>query len=269
MKGFLLFLGIWFSMMLSWYGFVHVPRLQLGGETPEVDRMTGRTYPLGRSGEARRGLDVYRRQGCHACHTQEVRQRGFDFSVVVEDWGTNTMAVLERLGGPDALPRAPHTLDAGLDLPGARALVREWQALGTTVQWINHPRGADIERWGPRRTVGRDFLHDAVVMPGTLRIGPDLANVGNRIPDENRLFLHLYQPRLLDENSSMPSYPFLFEVGEGVGRPGGLRHPDLPGSVHPTRAARDLVAYLGSLRVDEPVFEAPGLAVAASPAEEE
>ena len=48
-------------------------------------------------------------------------------------------------------------------------------------------------------------------MPGSQRVGPDLANVGARLPDANWHLLHLYAPQLQVKGSTMPPYRFLFE----------------------------------------------------------
>jgi cytochrome c oxidase cbb3-type subunit 2 len=48
--------------------------------------------------------------------------------------------------------------------------------------------GSDIERkWGERRSAPRDYIFDRPVLLGKMRMGPDLANVGHRIPvtDQN------------------------------------------------------------------------------------
>ena len=114
--------------------------------------------------------------------------------------------------------------------------------------------GADLARgWGMRRTVARDYIWDVPPVMGTMRTGPDLANIGARQPSEAWHLLHLYNPRLTSPGSTMPEYPFLFawqrvevqrpadalSFPEGEPRPGWV--------VVPTRRARDLVAYLGSL----------------------
>ncbi len=261
MRGFTVYLGALLAMLCSWLAFVQLPQIHSRGEVPDTDEATGRTFPAARSGQAQRGLEIYRQLACHSCHTQQVAQEGYDFSVVADDWGTNTARAVALLGDP--LPGTPHTLEEGLDLRQAGRSVSRWQEMGVEARRVVHPRGGDIGRWGPRRTVGRDFLFDATVMPGLVRIGPDLSNVGSRVPDPERLLLHLYQPRLFDPGSIMPSYPFLFEKEDPERAPlrkeGVLRHPGLSHGVIPTRAARDLAAYLSSLRVDQPLFEAPGL----------
>jgi cytochrome c oxidase cbb3-type subunit 2 len=43
--------------------------------------------------------------------------------------------------------------------------------------------GADIARnWGQRRSVARDYIFDRPHLMGTMRTGPDLANIGARQP---------------------------------------------------------------------------------------
>jgi cytochrome c oxidase cbb3-type subunit 2 len=72
--------------------------------------------------------------------------------------------------------------------------------------------GDDIDRgWGSRRTVARDHIFDAPPLLGTMRTGPDLANIGVRQPSENWHALHLYNPQLTSAGSIMPPFRFLFE----------------------------------------------------------
>ena len=109
-------------------------------------------------------------------------------------------------------------------------------------------------------------------MPGSQRVGPDLADVGTRLPDAHWHLLNLYAPQLQVKGSIMPPYRFLFEQRKAEGRPS----PDalvLPGDlappkgyeVVPTQAAKALAAYLISLHADAPLFVAP-LTVATAPA---
>jgi cbb3-type cytochrome oxidase cytochrome c subunit len=45
--------------------------------------------------------------------------------------------------------------------------------------------GADLERkWGERRSAPRDYIFDRPVLLGKMRTGPDLSNVGQRVPAE-------------------------------------------------------------------------------------
>jgi len=133
-----------------------------------------------------------------------------------------------------------------------------------TQQVRSRETGSDTERgWGIRPTVSRDFLFDQPAMPGLFRIGPDLANVGDRQRDPKWHFSHLYNPRIISQGSSMPPYPYLFEKRKA----GGLPVPDAvqtgtygPGDgyeIVPTDDARALVAYLMSLRANNYIFEMP------------
>jgi cytochrome c oxidase cbb3-type subunit 2 len=70
----------------------------------------------------------------------------------------------------------------------------------------------DVDRgWGARATVPADYVHDRPHLLGTMRTGPDLINVGQRLPDADWHLIHLYDPRALVDWSLMPSFPFLFE----------------------------------------------------------
>ena len=273
-NGLLLFFGILTAMVTSWFGFVHSPQLQFGNQLPELDEATGTSFPGPRSGAANRGRDIYRQNGCVSCHTQQVRQNGYDFSVVVDDFGTNTVQVSESLSSVASqytagtpLPEAPFTVKSGMDLRAAEAIVKTLSETGAATMAVISSKGADIERgWGLRRTVGRDYLLDTPVMLGSQRIGPDLSNLGNRNPDTNWHLVHLFDPRLTVKDSVMPSYRYLFEKRplNGVAAPDALRFngelviDDLGRQVIPRSSAKELVAYLMSLRLDQPIFEAPG-----------
>ena len=128
--------------------------------------------------------------------------------------------------------------------------------------------GADIERgWGARRTVARDYLHDQPPMLGTMRTGPDLANIGSRQPSASWHSLHLYDPKLTSQDSIMPPHRFLFEtryVLEGrparaLDLPADSSDGDLPEGRYlvPNDDAVALVAYLQSLVHEQPVPEVP------------
>jgi cytochrome c oxidase cbb3-type subunit 2 len=70
--------------------------------------------------------------------------------------------------------------------------------------------GADIRRgWGARRNVSRDYLHDRPTLLGTMRTGPDLANVGTRYSPAWQ-HNHLYNARSFNSWSTMPSFAFLY-----------------------------------------------------------
>jgi cytochrome c oxidase cbb3-type subunit 2 len=69
----------------------------------------------------------------------------------------------------------------------------------------------DVDRgWGNRATVPQDYVYDRPHLLGTMRTGPDLINVGQRLPSEEWHLIHLYDPRALNEWSIMPGFPYLF-----------------------------------------------------------
>jgi cytochrome c oxidase cbb3-type subunit 2 len=120
----------------------------------------------------------------------------------------------------------------------------------------------DIERgWGPRATVPADYVYDHPHLLGTMRTGPDLINVGQRLPDANWQLVHLYNPRSVTPWSIMPGFPFLFDLkpraavgpGDRVVPVTGV-HAAPPGSVIVARPeALALVDYLLSLKRAYPV----------------
>jgi cytochrome c oxidase cbb3-type subunit 2 len=149
----LIFLGILFTLALSWCGMIFAPQIQLGRQ--EVVNAKGQLYPPNRPGLAQQGGEVYRANGCQYCHSQQVQPNGL---------------------------------------------------------------GADLQRgWGKRYSVAQDYLRDVPVMLGNLRIGPDLANIGLRRPDDETHtnlvwhLQHLYNPQIPSPGSMVPPYPFLFE----------------------------------------------------------
>lgn len=139
--------------------------------------------------------------------------------------------------------------------------------------------GADMWRgWGGEKSTGRaretqpaDYYGDTRAMLGYLRIGPDLANVGSRIPDRDWHLQHLYSPRSVVRESVMPGYEGLFEVREFVGQPSedalDLDEEFAPGDgleVVPTSEAHALVDYLLSRKKNAPIPGSTGGADGAS-----
>lgn len=116
--------------------------------------------------------------------------------------------------------------------------------------------GSDISRgWGARRSTPPEYREDHIVPLGVLRLGPDLADVGERRTDARWLFQLLYDPRALYPGSLMPSYRYLFERVPLVGTPlpdalalSGRDAPPPGFQVIPRPEARALVAYLLSLK---------------------
>lgn len=126
--------------------------------------------------------------------------------------------------------------------------------------------GADFERgWGPRQSVPRDYIFQERVLLGTMRTGPDLANVGGRPLTADWHHQHLYNPQITSEGSIMPPFAYLYEVRKIRNEPSPKAlsfPPDSPYApepgyeVVPSPEAEALVAYLLSLKIDYELPEA-------------
>ncbi len=284
MKGVLpLFLGIFGTFAFSWIGLTMVPNAQIGHLDSQVNKDDENDiYPMPKSGMAERGRKIYIANGCVYCHTQQVRP----------EYG-----------------------------------------------------GADIERkWGDRRSAPRDYIFERTALLGKMRMGPDLANIGKRAPQEeaspsvspaaspaasapataaasspapsaapaasaspaaamnaqttegsagpivtsiNGVPLlystawhhrHLYAPRTITQESTMPAYRFLYEKRQISGQPAAdaiilpaANAPPEGWEIVPTYDAKCLVAYLMSLDQSHALAEvkssAPATAPAAAPAQ--
>ncbi|HWO36605.1 MAG TPA: cbb3-type cytochrome c oxidase subunit II, partial [Candidatus Acidoferrum sp.] len=88
---------------------------------------------------------------------------------------------------------------------------------------------ADVRRFGPP-TEAWETKYDYPQLWGTRRIGPDLSREFNLRPRDWQL-THLYNPRLVVQDSVMPPYPWLFDGGPN----------------QPTQEGLDVLAYLQSL----------------------
>ncbi|HNQ89533.1 MAG TPA: c-type cytochrome [Verrucomicrobiota bacterium] len=134
-----------------------------------------------------------------------------------------------------------------------------------TQQLRSTARGADLRRgWGSRPSLPRDCLRETPPMLGQRRWGPDLADLGGRQTNAQRLLLRLYDPRWDSARSIMPAYSHLFtlrklESGRTQAAETLVLPPDLapPGGVEirPRPEAWALAAYLLSLRLEPAFFE--------------
>lgn len=120
----------------------------------------------------------------------------------------------------------------------------------------------DGERGWGRAAVPGDFIYDSPHLLGSMRTGPDLLNIGARQPSVDWHLAHLYNPRSVSPGSTMPSYPFLFQI---VGEPArdDVTVP-LPPNYAPENGvviarpdALDLVQYLRELDRTYPVDVLP------------
>ena len=278
--GALFFLAGFIALSSSWLGMVLVPQLQVGRQELATNLVTSALYPSRRPGMAEQGAQVYRANGCVTCHSQQIRQTGTVFDVVLSELGTNRPAVLAALKAIDSkidesgLAALPHDALRSVDKPTADAASQALKTTGAKYDVRVRPIGPDIDRgWGHRGNVAQDYLQDSPVFLGSQRLGPDLANIGLRSPDANWHLNHLYDPASVVPGSTMPPYRFLFEKRRVVSNhtsPDSLKFvkdtkTNEEFEIVPTDQARALVAYLQSLQSEAPLFEAP-LSIAAAPA---
>ncbi len=153
-------------------------------------------------------------------------------------------------------------------LPGSEALTGDalagkhvFIANGCVSCHSQQVRNVDMDKtWGTRPGVAADYANNrrmswwmnTATLMGTERTGPDLTNIGNRLPAADWHLLHLYNPRIVEENSIMPAYPWLFEWKDRHTE--GDKVVNVPeeyakGKVLiATREALQLVVYLQSLK---------------------
>ena len=113
----------------------------------------------------------------------------------------------------------------------------------------------DAKRGRGRASVAGNYAYDTPHLLGTMRTGPDLLNIGARQPRKDWQLGHLYQPRAYTPGSIMPPYPFLFEVRQGVAKPGETVVNLSPSLAKPQALAR--VSYLISLDRTYPALAGP------------
>ena len=283
--GFSVFLAAFVAFGASWFGLVYGPLKQLGGAKETTVLQSDAKWPVQRTGDATLGLQVYRSAGCAACHTEQVRQAGAANVLTITEIGVHKAADLKDflaslLGTVPELMNSsndvaanlagwngelPKVLFSGADDTVVSLLGDKLKSVGVKTDARVVATGADIARgWGTRQSVAADYLYDAPVQLGSLRAGPDLANVGVRAPDVNWQLQHLYIPRSLVKNSTMPAFRYLFTVKKIGAQPA----PDAlvvpkefaPADgfeVVPTAEAKQLAAYLVSLKNNVPLYEAP------------
>jgi cbb3-type cytochrome oxidase cytochrome c subunit len=283
--GFSVFLAALVALGASWFGLVYGPLKQLGVATETKVLQSDAKWPLQRTGDATLGLQVYRSAGCAACHTEQVRQTGAANVLTITEIGShqpadlkgfiNSLAgsVTELMNSSNAVAanlagwngELPKVLYSGADDTVVSILGDKLKAVGVKTEARVVATGADIARgWGTRQSVAADYLYDQPVQLGSLRAGPDLATIGVRAPDVNWQLQHLYAPRSLVKNSTMPAFRFLFAVQKIGAQPASdalvLPKEFAPADgyeVVPTAEAKQLVADLLTLKNNAPLYEAP------------
>lgn len=282
--GFCVFLASLAALGASWLGLVYAPLQQLGSAKETAILQSSYQWPQQRTGDATLGLQVYRANGCAACHTEQIRQTGVASEISLTGIGTNDakevvkfitslMIVPELINSSNAIVgqlanwdgSLPKVLYAGDESIVADTLGDKLKAGGLKHEARIVASGPDITRgWGVRQSVAADYLFDIPVQLGSLRAGPDLSNIGVRSPDVNWQLLHLYAPRALVKNSTMPAFRHLFHMRKIGAKPSPealvLRPEFAPPAgfeVVPTAEARQLAAYLVALKANVPLYEAP------------
>jgi len=273
-QGPLVFLGVFVTLVTSWFGMIFMPQLQVGELKPVAAEVSGGLYPAAKPGMAQQGAEVYRQQGCYYCHSQQVRQSGVQFDLVLVATGekTNEVAQIVLQSNPrfgdkavkQLLKQLPQPVLSGATFEETLKPIEKLKNAGAKFELEVIATGPDLHRgWGARRSVANDFLFERTVMLGEQRIGPDLTAIGLRRPDAAWHLNHLYAPSAEVAGSKMPSYTYLFEK-RPFGRtpsPDALKLPEAIApagyEVVPKPAAKALVAYLLSMKSNVAVFEAP------------
>ncbi|HAH99262.1 MAG TPA: hypothetical protein DCO70_07985 [Verrucomicrobiales bacterium] len=237
-------------------------------------------YPVPLLGQARYGEQVYKASGCVACHTQQVNHESVVLDVKALAGEKNHAAAQEAVSRFYKLTGRKASGGAALGLP-----VGEWETIvtganpadaskarnflasvGASLDVQVRFRGEDLMQhdilnpegrgWGRRRSVAQDYLFAEPPMLGSVRMGPDLANVGERYSREVLMRI-LLNPGIIRKNSKMPQHRFLFEEadteeqGQHIINDGDKRYK-------PTSDAEALVEYLLSLKgANYPLPEAP------------
>ena len=291
--GFSVFLAAFVALGASWFGLVYGPLQQLGGAKETTILQSSDKWPTKRAGDATLGLQIYRANGCAACHTEQIRQTGAANEISLTSLGVHKPAdfkefVKSLLIVPELMhasntivgnldrwnDEVPVTLYSGDDSGVVSALGDKLKPLGIKTEAGMVARGADLSHpgWGFRQSVAADYLYDDPIQLGSLRAGPDLANIGVRSPDVSWHLVHLYAPRNMVKDSTMPAFRFLFTLRkkvDGQDAPDALVlkpefAPPAGFEVVPTTGAKQLAAYLVSLKANVPLYEAPFTPVTAA-----
>jgi len=308
-----LFLGIFGTFAFSWVGLTVIPNWQIGHLNPQSDEEGTDVYPQPQSGMATRGARLYAANGCVYCHSQQVRPE-YIANDIERKWGSRRSAprdyIFERpvfLGkmrmGPDLAnigARAPREQESSVAAGGSGSGSGSGQAASTPAQVQAGP--APTAAGSPATSgSGSPAATKPAATPAPQTSpsqgGPAVAGGAARASSPSPSpapwpirteglppmysaawhHVHLYSPRLINPDSNMPAYRFLYEkrrvVGERSEDALQLAGPDAPPEgweIVPSYDAKCLVAYLMSLNQSHPLKEvrsgAPVAAAVASPA---
>ena len=158
-------------------------------------------------------------------------------------------------------------------LPGSKPLTEEeshgkeiYISEGCVACHTQQVRNVDMDQvFGNRPSLAIDYarnkrlnlFQNTGTLMGTERTGPDLTNIGVRQPSDAWQYSHLFNPRSVVPESVMPSYKWLFLIKNELD-PGDVEisvpakfKTKINGKIVPSKNAKDLVAYLLSLKQTE------------------
>jgi cytochrome c oxidase cbb3-type subunit 2 len=95
-SGPLLFFGIFLTLASSFWGFLLMPQMKMGNQQVTEIAETGQLYPVGHTGLAGQGAEVYRSLGCVECHTRQVRPRNLGGDIA-RGWGNRRSVAQDYL----------------------------------------------------------------------------------------------------------------------------------------------------------------------------
>ncbi|MEO7299823.1 MAG: cbb3-type cytochrome c oxidase subunit II [Verrucomicrobiota bacterium] len=203
----LIFLGIFFTMSLSWLGLVLGPQLQLGKQTPEPNEKTGQLYPQARSGMAAQGAQIYRANGCFYCHRQQVAPEKFA-SDIARGWGSRRTVAADYLFDSPVMVGSqrigPDLANVGLRRPDA-----QWHFLHLYNPQTTMPAGkkSDMPSYAflfEERKIGRARSRDALKLPANFAPKPGYEIVPT--PAAQQLVAYL---KSLHSETPLPEVPSL------------------------------------------------------------
>ena len=298
MRGILpLFFGILGTFAFSWAGLTMVPNAQIGHLDPQTDEEGNEPYPIQKSGMAERGRKVYMANGCVYCHSQQVRP-DYAASDIDRKWGQRRSAprdyiydrpallgkmrmgpdlsnIGKRAPADDVNAPAPGSTEAATGAAPAPAAAASPAASGAapgtpsaaTPAPDASPATPPTQAPSPAAATGAPTAEGAA---GPVTTSPSGAPLQYSVSWHHR---HLYAPRSITFDSTMPAYRFLYEkrkVGGEVSAdalqlPAKLAPPE-GYEIVPTYDARCLVAYLMSLDQSHELKEVKSAAPASPPA---
>ncbi len=283
MKGVLpLFLGIFGTFAFSWIGLTMVPNAQIGHLDSQVNKDDENDiYPMPKSGMAERGRKIYIANGCVYCHTQQVRPE-YGGADIERKWGDRRSAprdyIFERTALLGKMRMGPDLANIGKRAPKEEASPSASPAASPAASAPATAAASPAPSVEPVASASPAAAVNAQTTEGSA--GPIVTSI-NGVPilySTAWHHRHLYAPRTITQESTMPAYRFLYEkrrisgeaAADAVILPAANAPPE-GWEIVPTYDAKCLVAYLMSLDQSHALAEvkssAPATAPAAAPAQ--